>query len=76
MGEGGQRPARVFPWQNYQLDFFSELTGCEVCSGGKLLQPGPTEYIIDKIDLSQSGRERVDEHSAEMIVNRGLTVSI
>lgn len=41
---------------------------------GKLLQPGPTEYTRDERDLSQSGQERADEHSAEKIVNREVTV--
>ncbi len=65
MGEEGQRLSRVFPWQNYQLDFFSELAGCEVAPGAKLLQPGPTEYMRDKIDLSQSGLERADDDSKQ-----------
>lgn len=45
MGEGGQRPARVFPWQNYQLDFLPSSLGVKCAPGAKLLQPGPAEYI-------------------------------
>lgn len=74
MGEGGSKAVQSVPWAKLPIRFFSELAGCEVCPEGKLLQPGPTEYMRDKIDLSQSGRERADEHSAETIVNRGLTV--
>lgn len=48
----------------------------ECAPGAELLQPGPTEYIRDKTDLSQSGQERADEPSAEMIINRELTACL
>lgn len=61
MGEGGSKVLHSVPLAKLPIRLFSALAGCEVRPGGKLLQPGPTEYIRDKIDLSQSGRERRDE---------------
>lgn len=69
IGEGGQRPTKLLPGQNYEFVFFllfPSSPGVKCAPpGAELPQPSPTEYIRDKIDLLQSGREKADEPSKQ-----------